>query len=65
MGSFAAYNLNYTETKLSSSMLNVKLLPMVGAPSISGPENYVMVPVDLSTVLEQRKKKTFTSKIQS
>ncbi|XVF42998.1 hypothetical protein PTKIN_Ptkin02bG0005000 [Pterospermum kingtungense] len=53
VGSFAAYTLNYTEKNLSSSVLNVKLLPVVGAPLISGLENYAMVPADLSTVPEQ------------
>ncbi|XWS64350.1 hypothetical protein CRYUN_Cryun06bG0178800 [Craigia yunnanensis] len=53
VGSFAAYSLNYTEKNLSSSVLNVKLLPVVGSPLISGLENYAMVPADLSTVPEQ------------
>ncbi|XP_022776994.1 putative leucine-rich repeat receptor-like serine/threonine-protein kinase At2g14440 [Durio zibethinus] len=53
VGSFAAYSLNYTEKNLSSSVLNVKLLPVVGAPLICGLENYAMVPADLSTVPEQ------------
>ncbi|XVE91380.1 hypothetical protein REPUB_Repub01dG0004700 [Reevesia pubescens] len=53
VGNFAAYSLNYTEKNLSSSVLNVKLLPVVGAPLICGLENYAMVPADLSTVPEQ------------
>ncbi|EOY02138.1 Di-glucose binding protein with Leucine-rich repeat domain isoform 1 [Theobroma cacao] len=53
VGSFAAYSLNYTEKNLSSSVLNVKLVPVIGAPLISGLENYAMVPADLSTVPEQ------------
>ncbi|XWS23279.1 hypothetical protein CRYUN_Cryun29cG0107800 [Craigia yunnanensis] len=53
VGSFAAYILNYTAKNLSSSVLNVKLVPVVGAPSISGLENYAMVPADFSTVPEQ------------
>ncbi|XP_022726658.1 uncharacterized protein LOC111282711, partial [Durio zibethinus] len=40
------------EKNLSSSVLNVKLLPVVGAPLI-GLENYAMVSADLSTVPEQ------------
>ncbi|GMJ13472.1 malectin-like domain (MLD)- and leucine-rich repeat (LRR)-containing protein 1 [Hibiscus trionum] len=53
VGSFAAYALNYTEKNLSSSVLNVKLLPVAGAPLICGLENYAMVPADLATVPEQ------------
>ncbi|OMO90211.1 hypothetical protein CCACVL1_07467 [Corchorus capsularis] len=53
VGSFAAYTLNYTEKNLSNSVLNVKLVPVVGAPLISGLENYAMVPADLSTLPEQ------------
>ncbi|XVF03453.1 hypothetical protein REPUB_Repub04eG0262700 [Reevesia pubescens] len=53
VGSFSAYSLNYTEKNLSSSMLNVKLLPVVGAPLICGLENYALVPADLFTVPEQ------------
>ncbi|XWS69810.1 hypothetical protein CRYUN_Cryun04dG0210400 [Craigia yunnanensis] len=53
VGSFAAYSLNYSEKNLTSSMLNVKLLPVVGAPLINGLENYAMVPADLPTVPEQ------------
>ncbi|MBA0613268.1 hypothetical protein Godav_013738, partial [Gossypium davidsonii] len=53
VGSFAAYSLNYTEKNLSSSVLNVKLSPVAGAPLICGLENYAMVPADLATVPEQ------------
>ncbi|KAB2090186.1 hypothetical protein ES319_A03G107700v1 [Gossypium barbadense] len=53
VGSFAAFSLNYTEKNLSSSVLNVKLSPVAGAPLICGLENYAMVPADLATVPEQ------------
>lgn len=53
VGSFAAYSLNYTVKNLSSIALTVKLVPVTGAPLISGLENYAIVPADLSTVPEQ------------
>ncbi|KAK8627799.1 hypothetical protein V6N13_135399 [Hibiscus sabdariffa] len=53
VGSFAAYDLSYMEKNLSNSALNVKLLPVAGAPLICGLENYAMVPADLATVPEQ------------
>ncbi|KAB5538243.1 hypothetical protein DKX38_015776 [Salix brachista] len=53
VGSFAAYSWSYTVHNLSSSVLTVKFVPVVGAPIISGIENYALVPNDLSTAPEQ------------
>ncbi|KAJ8774641.1 hypothetical protein K2173_017087 [Erythroxylum novogranatense] len=53
VGSFAAYSFHYTAHNLSNTVLNVKLLPVVGAPLISGIENYALVPNDISTAPEQ------------
>ncbi|KAI7997592.1 Receptor-like protein 4 [Camellia lanceoleosa] len=53
VGSFSAYSLHYTVKNLSSTSLIVKLSPVVGAPIISGLENYAIVPADLSTVPDQ------------
>ncbi|KAK9276328.1 hypothetical protein L1049_005860 [Liquidambar formosana] len=53
VGGFAAYTWHYTVKNLSSSVLSVKLMPVVGKPIISGLENYALVPADLSTVPEQ------------
>ncbi|KAF5745293.1 hypothetical protein HS088_TW07G00876 [Tripterygium wilfordii] len=53
VGGFAAYNWHYTVKNLSNNVLSVKLLPVVGAPLLSGLENYALVPSDLSTVPEQ------------
>ncbi|KDP29365.1 hypothetical protein JCGZ_18286 [Jatropha curcas] len=53
VGSFAAYSLPYTVHNLSSTALIVKLLPVKGAPLISGIENYALVPNDISTAPEQ------------
>ncbi|KAL6969815.1 hypothetical protein U1Q18_029528 [Sarracenia purpurea var. burkii] len=53
VGSFAAYSWHYTVNNLSSSLLSVKLVPVVGAPLICGLENYAIVLADLSTVLDQ------------
>lgn len=49
--SFAAFTWHYTVWNLiSSSVLSVKLMAAVGAPPISGLENYAWVPSDPSTV---------------
>ncbi|KAJ6721094.1 CARBOHYDRATE-BINDING PROTEIN OF THE ER PROTEIN [Salix viminalis] len=53
VGSFAAYSWSYTVHNLSSTVLTVKFVPVVGAPIISGIENYALVPNDLSTAPEQ------------
>ena len=53
VGGFAAYSWYYTATNLSSVILSVKLLPVVGAPIICGLENYAIVPTDLSTAPDQ------------
>ncbi|KAK4780888.1 hypothetical protein SAY87_016994 [Trapa incisa] len=49
VGAFAPFDWNYIVKNLSSSFLNVKLVPVVGVPLISGLENYALVPIDLST----------------
>uniref|UniRef100_A0A7N0U1F9 Malectin-like domain-containing protein n=1 Tax=Kalanchoe fedtschenkoi TaxID=63787 RepID=A0A7N0U1F9_KALFE len=53
VGGFAAYDFNYVVKNLSNMRLNVKLLPVIGKPIISGLENYALVPADLSTRPEQ------------
>ncbi|WCJ24587.1 Di-glucose binding protein with Leucine-rich repeat domain [Euphorbia peplus] len=53
VGSLAAYSLPYTVHNLSSAGLTVKLVPVVGAPLISGIENYALIPNDISTYPEQ------------
>lgn len=55
VGGFAAYTWNYVVKNLSSIVLSVRLVPVVGTPVISGLENYALVPVDLSTLPEQGK----------
>lgn len=55
VGSFAAYSLRYTVHNLSNTALTVKLVPVVGAPLISGIENYAIVPNDISTEPQQGK----------
>ncbi|XP_028087918.1 receptor-like protein 4 [Camellia sinensis] len=53
VGSFAAYDWYCTVKNLSSTILSVKLVPVVGVPIICGLENYAIVPADLSTVPDQ------------
>ncbi|KAI5579687.1 hypothetical protein BDE02_08G105500 [Populus trichocarpa] len=53
VGSFAAYSWSYTVHNLSSTVLTLKFVPVVGAPIISGIEIYALVPNDLSTMPEQ------------
>ncbi|KAF7827854.1 receptor-like protein 4 [Senna tora] len=53
VGSFAAFSWHYTVRSLSSSVLSVKLVAAVGAPLISGIENYALVPTDPSTEPQQ------------
>ncbi|KAF8040212.1 hypothetical protein BT93_B2443 [Corymbia citriodora subsp. variegata] len=53
VGRFAAHDWHYILKNLSDTTLSVRLEPVVGVPSISGLENYALVPVDLSTDPEQ------------
>ncbi|KAG5240367.1 receptor protein [Salix suchowensis] len=53
VGSFAAYSWSYTVHNLSSPVLTVKFVPVVGAPIVSGIEFYALVPNDRSTMPEQ------------
>ena len=53
VGGFAADNWHYVVKNLSDTVLTVKLAPFVGAPILSGLENYALVPADLSTVPDQ------------
>ncbi|KAI4313967.1 hypothetical protein L6164_026910 [Bauhinia variegata] len=53
VGSFAAFSWHHTVKNLSSSVLRVKLVAAVGAPLLSGLENYALVPKDPSTLPEQ------------
>ncbi|XP_050224092.1 receptor-like protein 4 [Mercurialis annua] len=53
VGSFAAHSLSYTVHNLSNTNLTVMIVPVVGAPLISGIENYALVPNDVSTAPEQ------------
>lgn len=50
VGAFAALKFQYVARNLTSTPLSVKLVPISGAPLISGLENYAMVPLDLATV---------------
>ncbi|XP_027365950.1 receptor-like protein 4 [Abrus precatorius] len=49
VGGFAAFTLHYTVKNLSTNVLSLKLVPVVGAPLISAIENYALVPNDPST----------------
>nr|XP_016514953.1 PREDICTED: putative leucine-rich repeat receptor-like serine/threonine-protein kinase At2g14440 [Nicotiana tabacum] len=53
VGSFAAYDWSYVVKNLSSAELNVRLVPVVGAPVICGLENYAIIPPDLKTLPQQ------------
>lgn len=53
VGGFSAFRWHYVVKNLTISELNVKLVPVVGKPIISGLENYAMVPLDLATVPSQ------------
>ncbi|KAE9595732.1 hypothetical protein Lal_00030538 [Lupinus albus] len=53
VGGFAAFTWHHTVKNLSSSVLKVKLVGVVGAPLICGIENYALVPTDPSTVPQQ------------
>ncbi|KAJ6813214.1 putative leucine-rich repeat receptor-like serine/threonine-protein kinase [Iris pallida] len=53
VGGFSAFKWHYVVKNLTSTEMNVKLVPVVGRPVICGLENYAMVPVDLATVPSQ------------
>ncbi|XAR65392.1 Non-specific serine/threonine protein kinase [Bertholletia excelsa] len=53
VGGFTAYSWHYTVKNLSTTVLTVQLIPVVGSPLICGLENYAIVPADLSTVPQQ------------
>ncbi|KAK9114742.1 hypothetical protein Syun_021539 [Stephania yunnanensis] len=53
VGRFSALNWHYTVKDLNTTVLSVKLVPVVGTPIISGLENYALVPRDLATVPDQ------------
>ncbi|CAN6451876.1 unnamed protein product [Victoria cruziana] len=53
VGSYTAYRWYYLLRKLNSTLLRVKLVPVVGAPLICGLENYAMLPLDSVTVASQ------------
>ncbi|KAJ1385266.1 Malectin-like carbohydrate-binding domain [Sesbania bispinosa] len=53
VGSYAAFTWHHTVKNLSSSVMSVKLVGVVGAPLICGIENYALVPGDPSTVPQQ------------
>ncbi|KAK7279564.1 hypothetical protein RJT34_24617 [Clitoria ternatea] len=49
VGGFAAFSCHYTVRNLSTNVLSLKLVAVVGAPLISAIENYALVPIDPST----------------
>ncbi|XP_061375110.1 receptor-like protein 4 [Gastrolobium bilobum] len=53
VGGFAAFTWHHTVKNLSSSVMSLKLVGVVGAPLICGIENYALVPTDPSTVPQQ------------
>ncbi|XP_027097003.1 receptor-like protein 4 [Coffea arabica] len=53
VGSFAAYDWSYVVKNLTNTMLSIKLVPVVGSPTICGVENYAIVPADLKTLPDQ------------
>ncbi|CAL0315305.1 unnamed protein product [Lupinus luteus] len=53
VGGFTAFTWHHTVKNLSSSVLKVKLVGVVGAPLICGIENYALVPTDPSTDPQQ------------
>ncbi|KAK9091135.1 hypothetical protein Sjap_024312 [Stephania japonica] len=55
VGRFSALHWHYTVKNLNTTVLSVKLVPVVGTPIISGLENYALVPRDLATVPDQVK----------
>ncbi|XP_002991178.2 receptor-like protein 4 [Selaginella moellendorffii] len=52
-GSFAAYDLFHVLKNLTGSALNVTLSPRVGTPILNGLENYAILPMDLSTSVDE------------
>lgn len=55
VGLFAAYNWHYVVRNLTTNVLSLKLVPVVGKPIICGIENYALVPIDMSTDPQQGK----------
>ncbi|KAL3510858.1 hypothetical protein ACH5RR_030259 [Cinchona calisaya] len=53
VGSFAAYDWSYVVKNLTSTLLRIRLVPVVGSPAICGIENYAIVPADLQTLPDQ------------
>ncbi|KAK8936772.1 putative LRR receptor-like serine/threonine-protein kinase [Platanthera zijinensis] len=53
VGSFAAFDWHYIAKNLTSTPLSLKLVPVIGKPTICGLENYAMVPLDLASVPSQ------------
>ncbi|KAF3788975.1 putative LRR receptor-like serine/threonine-protein kinase [Nymphaea thermarum] len=53
VGNYTAFTWNYILRKLNSTLLRVRLVPVVGAPLICGLENYAMLPLDYVTVPSQ------------
>ncbi|GAB2248435.1 hypothetical protein Droror1_Dr00008317 [Drosera rotundifolia] len=53
VGGFVAFDWHYVAKNLSTNVLMVRLVPVVGVPIICGLENYALVPNDLATVPNQ------------
>ncbi|KAL2904993.1 Receptor-like protein 4 [Bienertia sinuspersici] len=53
VGGFKAYDWHYVVKNLSSTLLTVKLIPVVGEPILCGLENYAIVPNDILTAPDQ------------
>ncbi|KAH7441780.1 hypothetical protein KP509_03G054100 [Ceratopteris richardii] len=49
VGKFAAYDLQFITRNLTNSTLSIKLVPRIGAPLISGLENYALLQKDVAT----------------
>ncbi|GJN05856.1 hypothetical protein PR202_ga23525 [Eleusine coracana subsp. coracana] len=53
VGAFTAFKWTYIVENLTSSIMSVKLVPVVGRPILCGLENYAMVPLEMRTVPSQ------------
>ncbi|KAI4379165.1 hypothetical protein MLD38_005496 [Melastoma candidum] len=53
VGPFAAYDWHFVARNLTTNVLSLKLVPVVGKPIICGIENYALVPIDISTDPQQ------------
>jgi hypothetical protein len=53
VGGFTAFKWTYIVDNLTSSIMSVKLVPVVGRPILCGLENYAMVPLEMRTVPSQ------------